>query len=76
MKGLRRCGKCVYTYTQCHTSQPYNKGSNAICNNMDVPTDYHKSERARKIPYGITYMWNLKYNINEFIYETEKDLRT
>ena len=26
-----------------------------------------------KLPYDITYMWNLKYDINEFIYETETD---
>ena len=31
--------------------------------NTDGPTDYHtKSERERQIPYGITYMCNLKYN--------------
>ena len=23
------------------------------------------------MPYGITYMWNLKYHTNEPIYETE-----
>ena len=32
-----------------------------------------KSERERKIPNDITYMWNLKYSINEPIYETETD---
>ena len=25
----------------------------------------------RQIPYDITYMWNLKYDTNEHIYETE-----
>ena len=43
--------------------------SNAICSDIDVPRDYHtkqtKSERERQIPYDITYMWNLKYNMNE-----------
>ena len=38
--------------------------NNAICSNMDRPGDYHtkwsKSDREGKIPYGITYMWNLK----------------
>ena len=29
-----------------------------------------ESERERQIPYDITYMWNLKYDTNEFIYET------
>ena len=49
----------------------------AICNNIDEPRDYHtklsKSERERQIPYEITYTWNLKYNTNELIYETETD---
>ena len=27
-------------------------------------------------PYNITYMWNLKYDTNELIYETKKDLQT
>ena len=30
-----------------------------------------KSERERQVPYDITYMWNLKYNTNELIYETD-----
>ena len=29
-----------------------------------------KSERERQIPYDIIYMWNLKYDTNEPIYET------
>ena len=32
-----------------------------------------KSERERQILYDITYMWNLKYDTNELIYETETD---
>ena len=27
----------------------------------------------RQIPYGITYMWNLKYDTNGLIYKTETD---
>ena len=54
--------------------------NNAICSNMDGPRDYHtkwsKSERERQIPYDITYMWNLNYNTNEHIYETETDSQT
>ena len=42
---------------------------------MDEPIDYHtkrsKSERERQIPYDITYMWNLQYDTNELIYETD-----
>ena len=34
------------------------------------------SERERQIPYDITYMWNLKYDTNELVYETETDSQT
>ena len=32
--------------------------------------------RQRQIPYGITYMWNLKYDTNELIYKIEADSQT
>ena len=34
------------------------------------------SERERQIPYDITYMWNLKYGIDEPIYNIETDSQT
>ena len=44
---------------------------------MDASRDYHtkrsKSERERQIPYDITYIWNLKYDTNEHIYEPKTD---
>ena len=44
---------------------------------MDELRDYHakggRSDRERQIPYAITYMWNLKYDTNELIYETETE---
>ena len=46
---------------------------------MDWFRDYHtkwiKANRERQIPYDIAYMWNLKYDTNELIYETETDHR-
>ena len=30
----------------------------------------------RQMPYDITYMWNLKYDTNDPIYETERDSQT
>ena len=49
--------------------------NNAICSNIDGPRDYHtkwnKSKTEIQIPYDITYMWNLKYDINELIHKTE-----
>ena len=54
--------------------------NNATCSNMDATRDYHtkwsKSERERQIPYDITYMWNLNYDTNEAIYETETESQT
>ena len=47
---------------------------------MDATRDYHtkwsKSERERQIPYDATYMWNLKYDTNEPICETETESGT
>ena len=54
--------------------------NNAICSNMDGPRDYYtkwsKSDRERQISYDIAYMWNLKKDTNELIYETEIDSQT
>ena len=35
-----------------------------------------KSEREIQIPQDIIYMWNIKYDTNEHIYETETELWT
>ena len=43
---------------------------------MDLETIILKlsqSERERQMPYDITDMWNLKYDTNETVYETETD---
>ena len=49
----------------------HKKRKNAICNNIDGPRDDHtkwsKSAKERQLPYDITYVWNLKY---ELIYES------
>ena len=34
------------------------------------------SQTEKDIPYDITYMWNLKYDTNELIYETETESGT
>ena len=39
-------------------------------------TRLSKSKRERQMPYGITYMQNLKYDTNEHIHETETDSQT
>ena len=47
--------------------------NNVICSNMDTIRDYHTklSKSERQTPHYITYMWNLKYDTNEPIYERE-----
>ena len=54
--------------------------NNAIRCNTDTTGDYRtkqsKSERERQIPYDITYMWRLKYDTNEHIFETKTDSQT
>ena len=45
---------------------------------MNGPRDYILSEVSQKekgkIPYDVTYMWKLKEDANEPIYETETEL--
>ena len=64
-----------YIYTMEYYSAIKKEWNNAICSNMDATRDYHakwsKSDRERQIPYDITYMWNLKYDTNEPIYEPD-----
>ena len=47
---------------------------------MELERDYHTkwsmSEREGQIPYDITYIWKLKYDTNENIYEAETDSKT
>ena len=45
---------------------------------MDGSRDYHtKRSKLEKDKYhAISYIWNLKYDTNEFIHETETDSQT
>ena len=36
---------------------------------ITMPNEVSQKEKD-KIPYDITYMWNLKYDTNQVIYET------
>ena len=41
---------------------------------MDLQIDYYtKWSKSDKDKYDIAYLWNLKYDTNEFIYKTEID---
>ena len=53
--------------------------NNAICSNLvelEIIVLSEMSLRERQIPYDITYMYNLKYDTEEPIYETETDPQT
>ena len=68
----------IYTMEYYYSvTKKKNEWNNSICSYRDGPRDYHtkwsKSERERQTPYGTTYVWNLKYNTNEPVYETETD---
>ena len=55
--------KMWYLYTTEYYSAIKKEWNNAICSNVDGPRDYHTKWRKTekdKIPYDITYVWNLK----------------
>ena len=75
----------VYIYIYIHTHNGIllshkKEWNNAICSNRVGTRDYHTkwstSERERQTPYDLTCMWNLKYDTNQLIYETEMDSQT
>ena len=58
---------------------PKKERNNAICSSKAGPRDYHISEVSYleiQIWYDIMYMWNLKYDKNDLIYEIEMDSQT
>ena len=72
---------CIYTHTHIYTMKYYPTVTKneimpfaAIWIQPDVILS--KSERERQIPYDVTHMWNLKYDSNEPLYETETDSQT
>ena len=44
--------------------------------NLEVVILSKVSQKERQIPYIVTCTWNLKYDTNELIYETETDSQT
>ena len=51
--------------------------NNAVCSNVNGPrrdlSKWSQSDREKEISYGISSMWGLKHDTNEFICKTEKD---
>ena len=71
----------MYTHTHAHTHTVEHYSATkkneilpfaATWMNLEIII-LSKSERERQIPYDNTYMWNLKYDTNELINETETD---
>ena len=72
MNGLRGCG--IYIHNGILLSH-LKEQNNAICSNMGGTRDSHtersKLEGERKIPYDITYIWNLIYGTNKTFHKKE-----
>ena len=43
---------------------------------LEIITLSEVSQTERQISYDISYVWNLKYDTNELIYETKIDSQT
>ena len=65
----------IYIYAMEYYSAIKKEWNHAICSHVDGPREYHtkksESEREKWKPYDITYTWNLKYDMNECIYERD-----
>ena len=73
--GLPHCRQILYHLSHQVYQAIEKEWNNATCSNTDGPRDYakpSKSERERQIPYDISYVWNLKYDINEHSYKINK----
>ena len=69
-------GDVVYIYTmEYHSAVRKNEILPFAAARMDLEVIIlsEVSQTKRQISYGITYMWNIKYDTNELIYKTETD---
>ena len=68
----------VHIYTEILFSHKKDKIMPFVATWMDLDIIILSAmtERERQIPYDITYIWNLKYDTNNLIYETEIDSQT
>ena len=68
----------VHIYTEIIFSHKKDKIMPFVATWMDLDIIILSAmtERERQIPYDITYIWNLKYDTNNLIYETEIDSQT
>ena len=70
----------IYMYTHTHNGIVHIHKKNEVmpyaATWMDLQMFILIEVRQIQISYDITYMWNLKYDTNELIYETETDSQT
>ena len=63
---IKNCG----SFTQWNTTQLKEKGAPNLCNSMDRTgehyTKWNKTDNERKIPYDLTYKWNLINKTNKW----------
>ena len=62
----------IYTHTVEYKFRHQKEWNNAICSNMDGPRYHHSKRSQKQIPYDITYMWNRKYDTDQYIYGKKK----
>ena len=68
--------KMQYIYTmKCYSDikKKNNEIITFVATWVDLEIIILSEVNQRQMPYDITQMWNLKYNTNELIYETETD---
>ena len=77
MNGQRRCG----TYLQGNDSSAIKKNKTMLSATTQMELEIiilrevRKKDKYHVISY-VTYLWNLKYDTNGLIYETETDSQT
>ena len=73
MNGQRRCGLYIYTM-EYYSAIEKNEIMPFAATWMDlemIKLNKVSQKEKDKIPYGITYMWNPKYDTNELICKTD-----
>ena len=63
----------VPIYNGAYSAIKKNKIMSFVATWMELGILILSEVRKRKIPYDITYMWNLKYGTGDSIYKTETD---
>ena len=66
---------CMYAM-KCYSAMKKHEIMPFAATYMDLEIIILSEVSQRQISYGITYMWNLKYDADELIYKTKTDSQT